>query len=76
MEYPKYKYKKHESKPFVAKLVHDEEQEEALGEGWHDSPAEWHESAPAKKVVSEDDEDFEFPVPELKKRGRPAKAKE
>lgn len=76
MNYPKYKFKKHETKPYLAKIVHNEEQEESLGDGWHDSPAAWHESAPAQKVVSEDDEAFEFPVPEVKKRGRQAKAKE
>lgn len=73
--YPKWKYKKHDEKPFHSKLVHSEEQEESLGVDWHESP-HWHESSPSKKVVSENDEAFEFPVVEPKKRGRPAKAKE
>lgn len=74
-EFPKWKFKKHTDKPFISKLVHSEEQEKELGSEWHEKP-EWHETAPALKALVDDEETFEFPVPEVKKRGRPAKAKE
>lgn len=40
--YPKWKYSEHKEHPFYeGKIVHSQEQEKALGAGWHDSPADF-----------------------------------
>jgi hypothetical protein len=50
MSYPKWKYHKTET----AKIVNSEEEESALGKGWGDSPADFHDQESA--IESSDEE--------------------